>query len=310
MKKVALFQEENDSSNYTIKRFKQEAESLGVDFSAIKYSDLSFSFDTDSGFVCMWGEVNVLDYFDCFIFRSAKNSEVNNSFAHYSYMMQYAIGLRKKRSINYWNFVKHYKKYSKMYNYAVLASHGISIIPTYVFSDVKQLLSNQSKNVQLQFPLIAKMASSSQGKGTYKINDNEKLTQFVQKIQEIDKFVIQKYMSNLHNENNFELRVLVVGGKIIAAMKRNIGFSDTGRIVFESADSYENIFTNQEISNIVLRSAELLDLDYAGVDVMVLDNKPYIIELNAAAVFKRLEEVSGENVARAILEYLVKNDEV
>ena len=47
-------------------------------------------------------------------------------------------------------------------------------------------------------------------------------------------------------------------------------------------------------------------LHFAGIDLIIANNQYYILEINSAPQFKRLEEITWENIAYKLLNYLCK----
>lgn len=101
-----------------------------------------------------------------------------------------------------------------------------------------------------------------------------------------------------------DTRVFVVGGKVVAAMQRtakkgefrsNAALGGKGRPVDVPA----------EYAELAIKSAELLGLDMAGVDILDTKNGPVILEVNSNPGFEELEAATGIDVAKAIVERAV-----
>lgn len=146
---------------------------------------------------------------------------------------------------------------------------------------------------QLGYPVIIKTCYGSRGSGVYKADDRGKLRRIAQKLIGVP-HLFQKYVEC----GGKDLRVIVVGGKVIGCMERagngdfraNIGRGGSGRV-------YE---ADGKLTALCERCAEVLGLDYCGVDVLVGKNGYEICEVNSNAFFEEFEKVTGVNVA---LEY-------
>ncbi len=101
-----------------------------------------------------------------------------------------------------------------------------------------------------------------------------------------------------------DTRVFVVGGKVIASMERvakkgefrsNAAQGGKGRVVSPP----------KEYEELALKAAEILNLDMAGVDILTTKDGPEILEVNCNPGFEELEEATGVNVAKAIVERAV-----
>lgn len=99
-------------------------------------------------------------------------------------------------------------------------------------------------------------------------------------------------------------RVVVVGGRAIAAMRRK-----------NPADFRSNIERGgrgerEDLPASFLRAAEkcaaVLGLDYCGVDILDERGEPYICEVNSNALFNEAERVTGVNIAGAFAEHMLR----
>ncbi len=102
-----------------------------------------------------------------------------------------------------------------------------------------------------------------------------------------------------------DTRVLVVGGKVIAAMERsaqrgefrsNAALGGKGRAVTD---------LDPEYADLAIKSAELLGLEMAGVDILKTKKGPVVLEVNCNPGFTELESATGIDVAKAIVERAV-----
>ncbi len=113
---------------------------------------------------------------------------------------------------------------------------------------------------------------------------------------------IQKYIP----KPGYDVRVFIVGERVVGAMKRvisrgwktNIAQGAKGIALKESDDP--------ELYELGIKASKALDLDYAGVDIVVsMDNCRYVIEVNASPQWRGLMMATGVNPAEHIIEYVV-----
>ncbi len=52
-----------------------------------------------------------------------------------------------------------------------------------------------------------------------------------------------------------------------------------------------------------IKAAEAVGVEIAGVDLIMVETEPYVIEVNASAGFRGLLEAIGKNAADSIAEY-------
>lgn len=157
----------------------------------------------------------------------------------------------------------------------------------------------QSTADRLGFPLVAKKCYGSLGSGVYCIKSKEQLRAF-EKQNKLYGHFYQKFVGS----GGEDIRVIVIGGKYVCAMKRrnekdfrsNIELGGTGT-KFE-ADS--------PLMELCEKVAKILQLDYCGIDVLTdCDGKRYICEVNSNAFFAEAERVCGINIAKKYAELII-----
>ena len=113
--------------------------------------------------------------------------------------------------------------------------------------------------------------------------------------------IFQKFVSVSKGR---DLRLLVVGGEVIAAMERRA--QDGGfKANYTSGASVHNFDPDAEAIDIALRTADVLNIDIGGIDLLFKEGGGYTIcEANTFPGFKGLEKASGVNVAGRILEVM------
>lgn len=151
--------------------------------------------------------------------------------------------------------------------------------PRTIFATQK-LLSQfmQSKNA-LIYPCIAKAAGGKKGRDNYLVHSSQELEAIFTANPEVE-FVLQEYIPNAG-----DYRFLVFGGKIACVIKRQ---SESSHLHNTSQGAKADLIHHDEISETVkqdvLRSAEIEQLDMAGVDVIFDKNsgQHYFLEVNRA----------------------------
>jgi RimK family alpha-L-glutamate ligase len=111
---------------------------------------------------------------------------------------------------------------------------------------------------------------------------------------------VQEYLGAHPGE---DLRVLVVGGKVIGAMKRTAPEGDF-RANITNGGTGSNYEVTPEIEYIARETAKVLGLDIAGIDLLFDPRGFRVCEANSNPGFKGFEEYCGKDVADAITEYI------
>ncbi len=154
---------------------------------------------------------------------------------------------------------------------------------------------------QLNFPVVVKESFGSMGKGVHIANDINELIAVMEKVK-LKPHIFQQYISG---KIGVDVRVIVIGGKAVAAMERR-NDSDFRSNVAQGGVGVK-IDLPLEFKNTAEKCAQVLGLDYCGVDLLYgVDNKPYVCEVNSNAFFSGIESTTGVNVAKLYAEHILK----
>lgn len=151
---------------------------------------------------------------------------------------------------------------------------------------------------KLGYPLIVKEAFGSFGDQVYKIDDPKTLKRMLLELQQTP-FLFQKYISTSHGQ---DVRVQVVGGKVIASMRR---FSDKDfRANITYGGSKEKYEPDEKTRALAIAACKAVGCDFGGVDLL-FDNDGFVVcEVNSNAHFKNLYDCTRVNAADAIIQYI------
>ncbi len=96
----------------------------------------------------------------------------------------------------------------------------------------------------------------------------------------------------------FDVRVYVVGGRVVGAMRRYAP-ADEWRTNVALGGDVEGISDTlpENAARLATEATAVLDLDYAGVDLLCRDDKWYVLEVNSTAGFKGFFEATGVSPA-------------
>ena len=157
---------------------------------------------------------------------------------------------------------------------------------------------------EIGFPLVIKNVTGSQGNGIYLCESEEKFIDVMELIYSNNKnanIILQEFIETSRGR---DLRVFVVGGKVIGCMKRSS--SKSFKANFSKGGSVDNFELTPEVEWLATETAKLLELDVAGVDLLFDKNNGFkICEANSSPGFHGLEQVVGNTVAESILDYIL-----
>lgn len=113
------------------------------------------------------------------------------------------------------------------------------------------------------------------------------------------------YIQEYIEKPNYDIRVFVVGDRVIAAMKRVIERGWKTNIAQGARGVAISEKDHPEAFELAIKAAKVLKLDYTGVDIVVdLDGRYYVIEANASPLWRGLWMATGVNAAEHIIKYL------
>jgi len=104
----------------------------------------------------------------------------------------------------------------------------------------------------------------------------------------------------------FDWRVLVIGGRAVAAMRRVSGHWIHNVALGARCEPAQ---LSPTLAQVAVRAAQALDMDYAGVDLIPSHSAPggiTVLEVNGVAAWQGLQGVTRFNIARAIVDDLLE----
>ena len=194
------------------------------------------------------------------------------------------------------------KARNKFTSLQLLAGAGIAIPPTAITNYTEDL--DGFLNMFGEHPLIIKLLNSTHGEGVIKsesTNISKALIESFLKLKH--KILIQKYIKE---SSGTDIRLFVVGDRVVAAMERTAQPGEFRSNLHRGATSQKIVPTSQEIS-IAKRSARILGLQVAGVDILRSYEGPLVIEVNASPGLEGIETTTNFDVARSIIALVERN---
>lgn len=167
---------------------------------------------------------------------------------------------------------------------------------------VKQPIDSNLVKKEIGFPAVIKIFAGSYGKGVHLVqNKNEftDFTDFVYGIKSDEAMIVQQYISSRPGE---DLRVYVVGNKVLGAMKRSSTDGSFKTNITRGAVG-SSFPMNERIEQIALDTAKALGLDIAGIDLLFDGDDYKLCEANSAPGFLGFEKYTGVNVAKEIVDF-------
>ena len=152
----------------------------------------------------------------------------------------------------------------------------------------------------LGYPVVVKKCFGAFGREVYLAKDREELTALRARFLG-EPHLYQKYIEC----GASDLRVITIGGKAVAAMRRHATAAGEFRANAELGGSGEAIPVTPDIRYLAEEASRLLGLEYAGVDLLWDGEKYLVTEVNSNAHFRLIQEVTGVPVATLYAEYIL-----
>ena len=184
----------------------------------------------------------------------------------------------------------------KYYTSFLLADAGIPTPRTVVTEDFD---SAMEACLEMR-DVILKPLFGSEGKGMVRVSDRDTAYR-VLRSWELNRYIfyIQEYIPHFQED----IRAFVVGNKVVASMRRRGSGWKTN---FSQGAEAEAVELSPGLNELALRAVRLLDLDYAGVDLMPAeDGKSYVIEINSIPGWRGLQRTTDQKIAERIVDHLL-----
>ena len=185
----------------------------------------------------------------------------------------------------------------KFHTHQILASKGFPV-PRTILGRVSPDIDMIEE--KLGFPVVIKTKRGTRGGGVFLAETRKQFQDLTDLIAEANTnvhFLFQEYISNSHGR---DLRVNVVGNKVVAVMERRSVDGDFKANLSQGGAGKPYPSTPQ-INKLALNVVRALNLDAGGVDLL-FDGKDFkICEVNSAAAIKRQTEICNVNIARELV---------
>jgi len=173
----------------------------------------------------------------------------------------------------------------------------------------RKLKSDKEGRGQINFPVILKGSGGDRGTNVFKINNLKELEEKVRELRKLEVEGGKRYMLQEFIPNDGDYRILVLGNKVLGAMKRiSSDFEKEFRNNFSVGGKVEIVDIPNSIKKVAIKAAKTCGLLVAGVDVVYRDGdvkKPVIWEVNKGPQFWGFMEATGIDVPREIIKFLM-----
>jgi ribosomal protein S6--L-glutamate ligase len=113
-------------------------------------------------------------------------------------------------------------------------------------------------------------------------------------------FLVQDFVKEAAGE---DIRCLVIGGKVMASMKRT-GAEGDFRSNLHRGGSAKSVRITKTERETAIKAARVFDLNMAGVDLVRAENGPKVLEVNSSPGFEGIEGSTGKNITGALYDMI------
>ncbi len=175
---------------------------------------------------------------------------------------------------------------------------GVPIPKTYLAATTegaKKLLK------EVNYPVIMKIPSGTQGKGVMFADSVQSAKSILDTLEVFKQpYMIQEYIET----GATDLRVIVVGDKVVAAMRRK-ATNEEIRANIHMGGVGHPVELDYETEQVAVKTAKALGCDICAVDILE-GRKPYVIELNLSPGLQGIMKALKKNVPKMVADYLFK----
>lgn len=195
----------------------------------------------------------------------------------------------------------------KMTTALALSNSGIPMpktLPGLLCYDEGAPLNEQALRIveeELGYPVIVKSSFGSMGTGVFKAENFEELKGAASALK-MQPHLFQQYIAESAGR---DIRVIVIGGKAVAAMERISGGDFRSNIAIGGRGL--KIDMPVQVKEMAEKAAALLNLDYCGADILFGKEGFYLCEVNSNAFFDGIEAAMGVNIAKLYANHIVES---
>lgn len=166
-------------------------------------------------------------------------------------------------------------------------------------SDVKDLIKMVGGA-----PLVVKLLEGTQGIGVVLAENDKTAESIIEAFMGLKaNILVQEFIKEA---GGADIRCFVVGGKVVAAMKRQ-GAEGEFRSNLHRGGSAKLIKLSKEERATAVNAAKIMGLNVCGVDILQSSTGPVVMEVNSTPGLEGIESATGKDVAALIFEFIEKS---
>jgi ribosomal protein S6--L-glutamate ligase len=190
----------------------------------------------------------------------------------------------------------------KLRSLQILAKHGLGLPLTAYANDPRQ--TEEIIKAVKGPPVVIKLIEGTQGIGVVLAETMSSAKSVIEAFRGANvNILVQEFIKEA---GGTDIRALVVGGKVVAAMKRT-GAPDEFRSNLHRGGSAQVIKITPEERLTAVRAAKRMGLNVCGVDMLRSNHGPVIMEVNSSPGLEGIESATGKDIAGQIIDFIAAN---
>ena len=181
----------------------------------------------------------------------------------------------------------------------ILSRHGVAMPPTTFVQDRADVIPAIERVGGA--PVVIKLLEGTQGIGVILAPTIKVAEAIIETLQSTRQNVL--IQSFVKESKGRDIRALVVGDRVVAAMRRTAK-GDEFRSNVHRGGSVEKVEITPEYEQVAVRAAQIMGLKVAGVDMLEGKKGPLVMEVNSSPGLEGIEEATKLDVAGAIIDYI------
>ena len=153
-------------------------------------------------------------------------------------------------------------------------------------------------------PMVIKLLEGTQGIGVVLAETPQAASSVIEAFMGLRAYILAQEF--IKEAGGADVRCLVVGDKVVAAMKRQAKEGEFRSNLHRGGSASLLRITPEERST-AIRAASIIGLSVAGVDILRANHGPVVMEVNSTPGLEGIETVTGKDVAGLIIELVEKN---
>ncbi|RYA24503.1 30S ribosomal protein S6--L-glutamate ligase [Malaciobacter halophilus] len=153
-------------------------------------------------------------------------------------------------------------------------------------------------------PLVLKILEGTQGVGVVLVESEKAAKSVLDAFYGMDvNLLVQEF---IEEANGSDIRVLVVGGEVVGAMKRQGAEGDFRSNLHQGGTAMAHKLTRKEKAT-ALAAAKAMGLGVCGVDMIPSKRGPLVMEVNSSPGLEGIESSTKLDIAGKIMDYIAQN---